>query len=470
MSVRVKIFAYLLMFCALLIALLWLFQVVFLESVYRMIKIREVSEAMSAISRNIGSDDLPALAENINVSRGVSVMIISPDGAVTVSANSFPMTVSVTRDLSRLYLLTARNGGEYLEYPYSSPAGQARVTVSDGWTIARRQQEIFHCKLIGGTMIVLSAMISPVDATVGTLKIELIFITGVMLLFSVVIALLISRHVSKPIVAISKTAKALARGRYDVAFNTRGYREITELAGTLNVAARELSTVDGLRRELVANVSHDLRTPLTLIAGYAEAMRDLPGENTPENAQIIVDEAERLSRLVAEVLDLSKLQSGAWPIVLEPFNLTRCLRGIVERLAEFTRALGYSITLAAEGDVTVRADESAISQAVYNLLTNAINFTGDDKTVAVRQIVSPDGVTVEVADTGKGISGEELPYIWDRYYRTGKKHKRAAVGTGIGLSIVKSVMERHGGEYGARTEAGRGSVFWIRIKDGPANG
>ncbi|MDR3121192.1 MAG: HAMP domain-containing histidine kinase, partial [Clostridiales bacterium] len=200
-----------------------------------------------------------------------------------------------------------------------------------------------------------------------------------------------------------------------------------------------------------------MRTPLTLIAGYAEAMRDLPGENTPENAQIIVDESNRLNRLVGDVLDLSKLQSGALELRPAPYNLTRSLRAIVARLSEFTRADGYEIRFEADAEVLVNADESCISQAFYNLLTNAINFTGADKCVTARLITAPaalpapaaradalvapptgDTVTIEVTDTGQGIEADELPYIWERYYRTGNKHRRAVVGSGIGLSIVKS--------------------------------
>jgi signal transduction histidine kinase len=287
-----------------------------------------------------------------------------------------------------------------------------------------------------------------------------------MLLFSMLLALLIARRIAKPIVSVSESAKTLAAGRYDVLFDARGYREIRELSDTLNVAAKELSAVDGLRRELVSNISHDLRTPLTLIAGYAEAMRDLPGENTPENAQIIVDEAKRLNRLVGDVLDLSKLQSGGQKLKLSRYNLTESLREIALRLAELTKAGGYTILFEADADAHVIADESHISQAVYNLLTNAVSFTGEDKTVTLRQITEPGVVTVEVADTGKGVAPEELAHIWERYYRSEKKHRRAEIGSGIGLSIVKSIMELHGGVYGVKSEPGKGSgsVFWIRLK------
>jgi signal transduction histidine kinase len=370
--------------------------------------------------------------------------------------------------------LTTENGGEYLERPFQTAEQPLQINgiPQKGGpqlrSLLSRQQMLYHCKLIarpsGNVFIVLAAMISPVDATVGTIRMELYFVTGFMLLFSLLLALLIARHVSKPIVSINESAKTLAAGRYDAVFAAKGYKEIAELSDTLNIAARELSISDELQKELIANVSHDLRTPLTLIAGYAEAMRDLPGEDTPENAQIIIDEANRLNRLVGDVLDLSKLRSGASEMKPAPYNLTESLRETALRFAEFTKAEGYNIFFEADEDVCVTADESGISQAVYNLLSNAINFTGPDKTVTLRQTVAPDSVTVEVIDTGKGVEPEELPHIWDRYYRTGKKHRRAVVGTGIGLSIVKSIMEAHGGTYGAGSEPGKGSVFWIGLR------
>jgi signal transduction histidine kinase len=177
-----------------------------------------------------------------------------------------------------------------------------------------------------------------------------------------------------------------------------------------------------------------------------------------------VDEAKRLNRLVGDVLDLSKLQSGGQKLKLSRYNLTESLREIALRLAELTKASGYTILFEAGEDAHVVADESHISQAVYNLLTNAVSFTGEDKTVTLRQITEAGAVTVEVADTGKGVAPEELAHIFERYYRSEKKHRRAEIGSGIGLSIVKSIMELHGGVYGVRSEPGEGSVFWIRLK------
>jgi signal transduction histidine kinase len=284
-----------------------------------------------------------------------------------------------------------------------------------------------------------------------------------MIIFSIILALLIAKRVSRPIEELNDSTKKLAIGDYNVKFDASGYKEIKELSKTLTYTASELSKVDRLKNELIANISHDLRTPLTLISGYAEAMRDLPNESTPENAQIIVDEAQRLTTLVNDVLDISKIQAGKEVLNVAPFNLTEMINTAIKRMREMVKNLGYKIEFEYDKQVNVIADETKIYQAFYNLLINAINYTGFDKIVEVHQIVEGDTVKIEVKDTGEGVSEENLPYIWDRYYKIEKTHKRAVAGTGIGLSIVKSVIEMHGGKYGVVSKTNEGSTFWFSL-------
>ncbi|HEY5556462.1 HAMP domain-containing sensor histidine kinase, partial [Acetobacterium sp.] len=240
---------------------------------------------------------------------------------------------------------------------------------------------------------------------------------------------------------------------------------------TLNYTAKELSKVEVLRQELIANISHDLRTPLTLISGYAEAMRDLPDENNSENAQIIVDETQRLTTLVNDVMDISKIQSGTHTIHPVSYNLTTNINDTVTRMNKLMHNDGYQIVFGYDEEITLTADETRISQAFYNLLINAINYTGPDKKITVSQsIIKNFGVPpsswvkIEVADSGEGITKEELPYIWERYYKVDRTHKRAVTGTGLGLSIVKSIIDMHGGTYGVSSKINEGSVFWFSLK------
>ena len=316
-------------------------------------------------------------------------------------------------------------------------------------------------------LLLIGSMISPVDATVETLRTQLICISIIMVLSCALLAILISRNISKPIVKINKSAKELAHGNYQVYFEESGYREVSELAATLNYAAKELSTVENLRKELIANVSHDLRTPLTMITAYSEIMRDLPGENTSENVQVIIDETTRLTALVNDMLDLSKIQAGSDSIKTEEFNLTESINTILMRYAKLVENDGYHIDFLYDDDVFIEADEMKMSQVIYNLINNAINYTGENKRVTIEQPVRDDLVTISITDTGKGIAKEEIPYIWERYYKVDKTHKRSAVGTGLGLSIVKGILEMHHAKYGVKSELGKGSTFYFTIKCKP---
>lgn len=308
------------------------------------------------------------------------------------------------------------------------------------------------------------AIITPVEATVTTLKMQLYIITGVMILLSIMLATLIAIRISKPIEEINKSAKALARGNYDITFEGKGFLEIKELSDTLNTAASELSRVDNLRRELMANVSHDLRTPLSLIYSYAEMMHDFPNEITPEQIQMVMDEAKRLTSIVNDILDISKLESGIQELNRSEFNLTEAIKQTIERMAELLKSEDYNIIFDYDCEQLVFADEVKIMQAFYNLLINAINYCGEKRNITVRQIAHNRFVKIEVIDSGDGIAVEDLPYIWDRYYKIDKNHKRAVAGTGLGLSIVKRVFELHNMQYGVASEVGKGSIFWFQIE------
>ena len=273
----------------------------------------------------------------------------------------------------------------------------------------------------------------------------------------------IAKRISQPIIETNEAARELSRARYERPPHSGGYREIAQLNDTLVQTAEDLRKVEDLQRELIANISHALRTPLTMIEGYAEAMRDMPDEVTPENMQIIIDETERLSRMVNEVLDFSRLRTGSLEMNREPFNLTDTVRRTVDRIARMTASEGYKVTFASDRDVTVNADSGRISQVIYNLIGNALTYTGADKTVRITQTAGNGTVRLSIADSGEGIAPEELPYIWDRYYRSRENHKRGVIGSGLGLNICRGILEKHGAPYGAECPPEGGTVFWIEL-------
>ena len=314
-------------------------------------------------------------------------------------------------------------------------------------------------------ILMLNSELEPLNATVETLKAQFWMIAFILLWGALFLAILISRNISEPIKKMNRAAKQLAKGNYDADFRVDGYREVTELSESLTHASEQLSQNDTLQKELIANISHDLRTPLTMIVGYSEVMRDLPGENTPENVQVIIDETERLSQLVNDLLDLSKLQAGTRLPTMETLNLTELIQSTMLRYEKLTQKDGYRIEYEAHASVDIRADRTMILQVLYNLINNAINYTGEDKLVRVTQTLTGNGtrVRVSVIDSGAGIPPEQIPLIWDRYYKIDKVHRRAMIGTGLGLSIVKQVLEAHHTTYGVESKIGCGSTFWFEM-------
>lgn len=311
--------------------------------------------------------------------------------------------------------------------------------------------------------VVIDAQLTPVNATIDTIKAQFFIITMILVFVAIGLALYLSKKIATPIIHINERAKVLATGKYDVEFKGKGYLEVEELSNTLNYAANELSKVDNLRKELIANTSHDLRTPLTMIAGYGEVMRDIPGENTPENVQIIIDETNRLTALVNDMLDLSKLQAGAMRIERMPFNITQEIKRIISRYDKLLTSKEVEILFEYETDVEVNGDIVKLGQVIYNLINNAINYCGDDHKVIVKQICKNQEVRIEFIDHGEGIEEDQIPYIWDRYYKVDKTHVRSKVGSGLGLSIVKSVLELHEAEYSVISKLHEGTIFWFSL-------
>lgn len=481
-----KLYLYLIGFVGIMLGILWLFQIVSLERFYRSIKIQSIEKAANSLAKNMADENLETLMEQLARQNDISIKVVSKSGEILKRVDFAPdgLLSHMTREeLVACYQMTAAEGGtklqifgEQLNKKMELLLEEVNLTQDEVIRMSKfppprrdKVESILYTKIVTqangmDTLLLLSTNITPIDATVDTLRVQLIYITGILVVLAMGLAFFISKKISKPIIDINHTAGELARGKYDIQFQGKGYLEIIELNSTLNYAASELSKVEKLRRELIANVSHDLKTPLTMIIGYSEMMRDLPGENTPENVQIIIDEATRLNTLVNDLLDLSKLQAGTMSLTLSHFNLTSSIRQILKRYEKLTQQEGYHITFKSDEEVRVCADESKLSQVIYNLINNAITYTGPDKKIVVQQRkINESLVRIEIIDTGEGIEESEIPYIWERYYKVDKHHKRAAIGTGLGLSIVKNILECHEASFGVESIKGEGSTFWFEL-------
>ena len=316
-------------------------------------------------------------------------------------------------------------------------------------------------------VLFLNSKLVPVGSTASIIKRQLMIITFILIVIAFLLSIYVAQKIAKPISQITKSAGRLAVGDYTTKFEGKGYAEAQLLANTLNYASEEISKVDTLQRDLIANVSHDLRTPLTMLKAYAEMIRDLSGDNPvkrEEHLNIIIEETDRLALLVNDMLDLSKLESGRQKLTRSEFGITGKLNEIIERYKGVSGHMGYHIHFTPDEERIVYCDVVKIEQVIYNLINNAINYTGEDKQVYVSQINLPNGVRIEVRDTGQGIEDDKIKLIFDKYYRS-ENHKREVVGSGLGLSIVKAILKLHNYDYGVNSTIGKGSVFWFVIKD-----
>lgn len=492
LSIKWKMFSVFFAFTLIVLALLWYFQIVHLENFYKYIKKREMMEVTKILEENLDNSDMAAYLSDVAKSYDLGINIVDDNGRSLYSAN--------ISDISHIYIFSTEQfeeikakveaGGGVATYEvegrdrsfseksmddfggYNNPPrpddGHGRPDRDEFREPLTDARSLVYVKSVSSNGIsgylMVTSLITPVDATIYTLRIQFIYITIIVLVLSIAIALVISVWVAKPIVKINESAKQLARGDFDIHFEGTGYKEVMELSKTLNYAADELGKTESLRRDLVANVSHDLRTPLTMITAYAEVMRDIPGENNPENVQIIIDEATRLTTLVNDLLVLSKLQAGVTDLEKDYFDFTSSIKAALKRFSKLTEQDGYKISFEYNDNVHIYADEYKIYQVVYNLINNAINYSGEDKEVIVRQIVHGDILRLEVEDHGAGIAEDELQNIWDRYYKIDKNHKRAVQGTGLGLSIVQNILKLHDAKFGVNSRLGAGSVFWFELK------
>ena len=500
-SIKWKTFLIFLIFTIVLLGVLWFFQIVYLDDFYKTIKTQETENVLDQVEETLLScEDCTEDIENIAASHNLGILITNSEGGSLYNAEyiSNSKMSSIPPHMFRYFYEQAKEndgeaviefkGNEMQKIPLellfkteelleqeSAQSGKIPYTVPKDDRPSDFHQNIgndmaesvIYVRIIdnAGTeqVIMINSVLTPVDATVDTLKAQMKYITLIIIIVAFILAVALSRTISKSIIKINDGAKQLAAGDYSVKFDSHDYMEVAELSDTLNYTATELGKADSFQKELIANVSHDLRTPLTMIKGYAEVMRDIPGENTPENVQVIIDETERLSGLVNDMLDISKLKAGT--ITLQPaqYNITESIRHVLERYNKLREVDGYTIDFIYDDEISVYADEQKMYQVIYNLVNNAINYTGDDKKVTVTQKVTDDILRIEVSDTGEGVKQEDIPYVWDRYYKDSSVHKRAIQGTGLGLSIVKNILELHGAKYGVSSVTGKGATFWFEL-------
>ncbi len=449
-------------------------QLTLIKPYYRDNKIKIVSEIADSIQSTL--IDKPVTTQSalndvfqLNVDNNVCSIIFNDKGKLIYSADSlgdsciFNQTIKVNEDT-----FTPNKSGLYLKEKLIEHGDSYSLTIVN---TKSNQEMIMYGKLIRSNLsnyyLFVNSPLEPVDSILSFFEKQYFIYTIIVSLLSILVSLIISNKLSKPIVKMNKEATKLASGNYDIQFERSYFSETDELAMTLNDATEKLSKVDELRKDLIANVSHDIKTPLTMIKAYAEMIKDISGDNKEkreEHLDVIISEVDYLDHLVNDMSTLSKMQSGNYKLNQINFDLPLKIREVVKLNNATIINHQLNIIENIPDEMIVYADEVKIGQVIYNFLSNAIKNTEDNKDIYINAFRTIDGIRVEVKDEGFGIDPEDLPYIWDRYYKIDKQFIRKQESTGLGLAIVKAILDTHGCKYGVESEKGKGSLFYFELE------
>ena len=453
-NISKKTLVYLIFFSVSILLLLWTVQNVFLRIFYEKYQMKYLVNLAKEVHNFDNKANIFNQLEELEIDNDICLEYIDNRGNTYFYNNKISSCLLGKESSIEKYILEIKQSNEDLKaIKLINPRNNT-------------ESLLYGVKVNKGYVFLFSAL-EDIGTTTSLLRGQLIYITILAIVLAIILATFLSHKIARPIVNITDKAKELARGNYDVHFDeSSGLAEIDELSKTLNYMEKEVSKTDEYRRDLMANVSHDLKTPLTMIKAYAEMIRDITYKDTEKrnrDLNIIIDETNRLNLLVNDILELSKLQTAQEEMNIENLDLVELTNEVLKRYEIIKETENYKIILNTPSKAPVKADKKRLSQVMYNLINNAISYTGDNLTVRINIVDKKSYYLVEIKDTGKGIDKEDIENIWDKYYKKEKNHKRNVIGTGLGLSIVKNILENHKFTYGVKSIKNKGTTFYFEI-------
>jgi signal transduction histidine kinase len=504
-SLKFNLGLYFFLFTGILLLIIWALQIFFLNNYYQDMKVRETNSIASRIDELYKSDDRTSIRRQISeiyerndmyieieTEHGIPIFVPNVDADEETTSNGDSLSnntgdTGAAKDAEE----TAANQSETTEGDaavtphlpssvYRARIGELKdqleksgtksiskqVTDPDTGLITLEYAAYLTTDGDDRNMLFIFSPLYPMQSTIEILSSQLVYILLITMVLALLVSLYLSNRITQPLSKITKAAQRLGQGEYGIVFEGAHYSEINELADTLTYTSMELAKTDSMQKDVIANVSHDLRTPLTMVISYAEMIRDLSGRDPvkrSEHLQVIIDEAERLNRLVTDLLEVSRMQSGEFKIVKSEFSLKSVIESQLQSYVGFVEQEGYKLIFISRGDGMVIADEARIKQVIANLVSNAFKYCGPDRTVEVRMLDEGDYVRCEVSDHGIGIPKRDLRHIWERYYKASTNYQRSS-SSGLGLSIVKEILLVHGANFGVESALRKGSTFWFEIK------
>lgn len=322
-------------------------------------------------------------------------------------------------------------------------------------------------------VIMMHLDVSAVNASITKVYLD-VLLTALMAVAAAVLAVYyLTTHITKPITDMNMTVRRYSKGEFEIRLDDSGSDEVAQLAKSFNVMANELNDLEQMRRSLVANVSHELRSPLTSIGGFLEAIQDgtIPPEKRGEYLDLVLAETRRMTSMVNNLLDLARMDSGQFALKRARFDINElALRTLVTFEARVNqKKLDVGLHLH-KPNLFVEADADQIAQVLRNLIDNAIKFSPEGKGLTIgTRLVDRRIAQIWVQDQGCGIPEEDVPHVFERFYKVEKAHTPSAQsGTGLGLSIVRSIIDQHGQDIWVESKPGAGTRFTFTLKHSPA--
>ena len=491
-SFRFKLWVYFAVFTAFIFIILWLMQTVFLQSFYNDMLISDTKKVAEKI-RSHGTDaDIEKKIDELARDNTVIILITDESGKLLYSSDEFKGMHSKVKipgnaeieDKNRKNEFAGlpeppkekkndfdKRMDEYRNLPDNYNEILSLLKASDEGYIESTEDDYYvyvtyvdYNGQDGKSVLYISTPLEAQGSAVNILRRILVWVTVLSLAAGFILSWFIARKFSKPVQRLSEKADKLGEKEYSEAYDSGFCSELDSLNQTLDRTNEKLNTSKEFQMQLLSNVSHDLRTPLTMIKGYAEMIRDISWEDSEamsSDLQVIIKEADRLNALVNEILEYSELQTEDDTKDMEQLDLSELVKSSAERFEKLLQPENVVIEKDIDLGLTATGNPGLLERALYNLMDNAVRHTGDGKKIRVA-LKQKDGVKViSVQDFGNGIASHEIDHIWDRYY-TSRQRKGKGV-SGLGLAIVKQIALKHRGKCYAESKEGEGCTFFIEI-------
>ncbi len=481
-SITWKITAIMVSIVAGTVLLCWFINTSLLETYYvenKQQKLLETFEMVNEASRGgqIGEEKFKIRLEKRCANSNINMMIISSDRTIIDS--------NVGNDETLLL--------QFLELIFQVDE-EAEILENTGQYVVEKTADnrlktdylVLWGNLQDGNLILMRTAVESIKESVGIANRFLAYVGVLAVIVCAVIIYMVTRKVTNPILQLADISKLMANLDFEAKFQSKGENEIdllgehmNQLSETLERTISELKSannelkidiekkteIDEMRKEFISNVSHELKTPIALIQGYAEGLQECINDDAASRefyCEVIMDEADKMNQLVKNLLTLNQLESGSGQVVFERFNLMEVIDGVVNATAILREQSGISLEVHGFGAVYVWADEFKTEQVLTNYISNAIHYVSGEKKIEIRVQPGAQVVRVEVFNTGNHIPEKDLEHIWDKFYKVDKARTREYGGNGIGLSIVKAIMDSFHRACGVRNVE-HGVEFWFEL-------